>query len=266
MQDHDRRCRCGFALNMVSPGRLCIFQVVLCVSLIASNERIYIYWQLLGKSLLGPIAHVACVVCLQAWSLQASSVLSCPTSTLCAFSAIPLCLAAHDLCCSCCCHGRRLLLCWLCQLMYGNLILSASCILRFKWGWFAIGCIFMMFVFWGLLFHARKACMLRSKKVGTHKMVSKLIDTFSIATTQKAAVLTRSLQRQVSWDMWQRSVQSLSSCVIALANLFASICFVMVDCLLVQLGAAYSGLAIYLIFLWYVFIELVSSAVRGLHV
>lgn len=37
---------------------------------------------------------------------------------------------------------------------------------KFKWGWFGIGCVFMLFVFWGLLFHARKACMLRSRKLG----------------------------------------------------------------------------------------------------
>nr|AHH02116.1 protein 118 [synthetic construct] len=37
---------------------------------------------------------------------------------------------------------------------------------RYKWGWFGIGCLFMVFIMWGLLFHGRRAAFLRSKKIG----------------------------------------------------------------------------------------------------
>lgn len=32
-------------------------------------------------------------------------------------------------------------------------------------GWFGIGCLFMVFIMWGLLFHARRAAFQRSAKV-----------------------------------------------------------------------------------------------------
>jgi bacteriorhodopsin len=38
---------------------------------------------------------------------------------------------------------------------------AASCLA----GWFGLGCVFMLVIIYGLLFQARKAAMLRSKKV-----------------------------------------------------------------------------------------------------
>lgn len=127
-------------------------------------------------------------------------------------------------------------------------------------GWFGLGCVFMLVIIYGLLFHARRAAMLRSKKV---RRGSTPNDTAPGARWPAVRWTLLGVQSHPAWLLLPACCTEPMGHTAAQAKATAQYCVVPLLSVHspatqhpethLQIGATYSALALYLIVLWSIY-------------
>lgn len=113
-------------------------------------------------------------------------------------------------------------------------------------GWFAIGCLFMVFIMWGLLFQGRRAAFLRSKKVPRLSPLSPWICRLQCVSGQMSSGCSAPPRTKSTSARGPKDGSFRAICLPGAALLRRVL-------LLVQIGAIYSTLSLYLLALWWIY-------------